>query len=75
MSDSTGVEARPFLRVVRGGEPTAEETAALVTALSLVAARGRSGDERPPSQWASRQAALRQPLHPGPGSWVASARA
>jgi hypothetical protein len=72
--DESAEPTVPFLRVIRGGEPTAEETAALVTALSVVAGRGGSVEEAPQSQWASRRAGLRRPLHPGPGAWVASAR-
>ena len=76
MSDrNTGAEPeRPFLRVVAGGEPTAEETAALVAVLTVVSASAGSDDPPPPSLWASREAALRPPLRPGPGAWVASAR-
>lgn len=71
-----GEAVRPLLRVIRGGEPTAEETAALVTVLASLAARAGAGaaEPTPPSRWASRRSALRQPLHPGPGAWVASAR-
>ena len=65
---------RPLLRVIHGGEPTPEETAALVATVAVLAARGDGGDPPPPSRWASREAALRRPLHPGPGAWVASAR-
>jgi hypothetical protein len=73
--EAEGVEAeRPFLRVIAGGEPTAEETAALVAALAVVSAQSRADEAAPPSQWASREAALRRPLRPGPGAWVASAR-
>ena len=47
-----------MLRVVRGGEPTDEELAALVTVLSTRAAAGDTGGPR----------SLRQPL----SAWVAS---
>ena len=62
----------PLLRVVRGGEPTAEELAALVTAVATaIAATGRQ--ESLPSRWSAREPQLRRPLHPGPGAWKASA--
>ena len=74
MTGSESVEpARPLLRVVRG-EPTPEELAALVT---VVAARASGGTEPEPvrsSAWADRSVSLRQPLQPGPGAWVRSAR-
>ena len=64
---------RPVLRVVRG-TPTREELAAVV---ALVAARPAPAPEpsapSEPSRWASRAAALRRPLSPGPGAWRASA--
>jgi hypothetical protein len=68
-------DSRPLLRVIAGGDPTDEEVAALVAAFAVVAARaapelGSAGGSR----WASRQQALRRPLHPGPGAWRASAR-
>jgi hypothetical protein len=72
-SDSSEPQ-RPLLRVIHGGEPTAEETAALVMAVTLLSSSGAGSAEPAPSRWASREAALRRPLHPGPGAWVASAR-
>ena len=72
-STSRGDEDPPLLRVVHGGEPTAEETAALVAAVALRSAA--PAVPRPmASRWASHDAALRRPLTPGPGAWVASAR-
>jgi hypothetical protein len=66
-------DAEPTLRVVNG-QPTAEELAALVVALTT-----QPPDEAPaaparPSGWTDRAAALRGPLAPGPGAWRASAR-
>jgi len=61
-----------LLRVVGGGEPTAEELAAIVVALT-----SRSSGEQPAptrSRWADRSAAVRRPLPHGPGAWQASAR-
>ena len=72
MSD-TGEGRAPLLRVVGGGEPTAEELAALVAAVTTMAT---AEDRRTPvrSRWNDRRAQLRRPLHPGPGAWVAAAR-
>jgi hypothetical protein len=65
----------PLLRVVHGGEPTAEELAALVAAVTAATAVGdappRSGR---PGRWADRGSLLRQPLVAGRGAWVRSAR-
>jgi hypothetical protein len=66
--------ARPTLRVIHGGEPTAEEIAALTAGLAVVAARSRQAQTRAVgSHWASHERALRKPLVPGPGAWRASA--
>jgi hypothetical protein len=70
----TDDSAQPVLRVVHGGELSAEELVALTVA---VVARGAATEEvrdAPTSRWADRRGRLRQPLHPGPGRWVASAR-
>jgi hypothetical protein len=58
MSPPAGNAERPVLRVVRGGEPSDEELAALVAVLT---ARAASVDTAGPRS-------LRQPLSP----WVAS---
>jgi Acyl-CoA carboxylase epsilon subunit len=69
--------AARHLRVVRG-EPTEEEVAALVTALSLVAARAaaeRAAAARRTtvrSLWALPVRNIRPPLGPRPGAWRAS---
>ena len=72
--DAAAAHVPPFLTVVRG-EPTEEELAALVVAL---AARGDAESTVPPPPlrrgWASYADAVKAPLHPGPGAWVASAR-
>ena len=74
-SDSDGAPLAPVIplfSVVRG-TPTPVELAVLV---AVIASRGGGGDEpeqAPPSLWASPAARLRQPLHPGPGAWAASA--
>ena len=65
----------PLLRVVHGGEPTAEEVAALVAAVQLRQAAAAATEATPlPSRWASHRDLLRTPLAPGPGAWVASTR-
>jgi hypothetical protein len=74
VTDDSPEPQPPLLRVIHGGEPTAEETAALVTAVAALAARTADEPQAAPSQWASRQAGLRRPLHPGPGAWVAGTR-
>ena len=75
MSTDETFDRPPLLRVVAGGEPNDEEVAALVAALAVVTADGRSRPDRATgSGWASRQQALRRPLRPGPGAWRASAR-
>jgi hypothetical protein len=62
----------PALRVLQGGVPDDAELAALVVALTTLG--GSAAAPRPSSRWADRRAALREPLHPGPGAWVAGAR-
>jgi len=66
----------PYLRVVRG-DATAEEIAALVTALAAVAAaRARAAAVQPAparSNWNDPARRMRTPVHPGPGRWRRSA--
>lgn len=69
-ADSVG--ALPALRVVRG-DPSDEEIAALTAVLAGLAGNGEPAEALPRSRWASREAALRRPLRPGPGAWRASA--
>ncbi len=64
----------PILEIT-GGNPTAEELAA-VTALLLTIARSRAAAPQPAHQvggWADPALRLRRPLPPGPGAWRASA--
>jgi Acyl-CoA carboxylase epsilon subunit len=72
-------EVRPFLNVVRGN-PTAEELAAVVAVLITeelpvtgicgpARASGYPAAGRLRSGWASRDAQLRQPVHPAPDAW------
>ena len=65
---------RPMLRVIAGGEPTGEEVAALVAALTLVTKRASVPALPVRSRWGSREAGLRRPLHPGPDAWRAASR-
>jgi hypothetical protein len=73
VNETGPAEAPPFLRVVRG-EPTAEETAALVAALMAARARrSAAAGRRGRSLWADRSRLVRRPTAPGPGAWRASA--
>ena len=76
-------EQGPFLEVVRG-QPSDEETAALVVAMAAaLAARARAARARTAREadaatgaagnWASHGRALRVPSAPGPGAWRRSA--
>ena len=67
----SAADARPALVVVHGGEPSAEEIAALVVAIgALTTDPPETASTRP--GWADRRSALRRPLEHGPGRWVAS---
>jgi hypothetical protein len=64
----------PLLRIVHGGEPTAEEVAALVAAVSAVsagqpAAPVAAGRRR--GGWSDRSSGLRRSLRAGVGAWRA----
>ena len=72
MSDDELAPVIPLFGVVRG-TPSPAELAALV---AVIASRGGDVEEPEPalpSRWAAPAARLRQPLHPGPGAWAASA--
>jgi len=61
--------------IVVHGAATPEQVAALVAVLSAA-----SGDDAPAgadtaSTWAARSAAMRPPIHHGPGAWRTSLRA
>jgi Acyl-CoA carboxylase epsilon subunit len=60
MSNAEPEPARPVLRVIRGGEPSDEELAALVAVVTARANAASSGDDEPEP--------LRKPLT----AWVAS---
>ena len=63
----------PVLTIV-SGQPTAQETAAVVVVLSALAGQDRPGPAaRPaPAQWSARSRFMRAPVMPGPGAWRAS---
>ncbi|HEU5420748.1 MAG TPA: acyl-CoA carboxylase subunit epsilon [Streptosporangiaceae bacterium] len=64
---------QPALRIV-AGQPTPEETAAVVVVFSALASQLPPGLPAPArSQWAARSRLLREPVSPGPGGWRASA--
>jgi len=67
------VNAEPILQVVKG-DPTPEELAALV---AVIAARSTAAavpvETGRASNWATYWRNARQPFHPGPGRWRASA--
>ena len=71
MSTVSERDDRPVLRIVRG-EPTDDETAALVAVLAALA-RGSTAAVVPPrSQWRNRARNIRPAIGPGPGAWRAS---
>jgi hypothetical protein len=72
-SPAAAAASGPALRIV-AGQPTAEETAAVVVVLSALASQQPQAPPAPArSQWASRSRLLREPVSPGPGGWRASA--
>jgi hypothetical protein len=54
------------------GNPTPEELAAVVAVLAARPAGAPEEEAAPVSRWNDRAAALRTPLHPGPGAWHAA---
>jgi Acyl-CoA carboxylase epsilon subunit len=71
----TGIDTQvPAFRVLRG-HPTEEEVAALLVVLAARATVEPTTTAPPtPSGWGSYARAVRAPLQPGPGAWLASAR-
>jgi Acyl-CoA carboxylase epsilon subunit len=65
----TADEGRPLLRIVRG-EPTDDELAAVVVALTSLAAGAAEAPPRSP--WRSWGRSIRPLAHPSPGAWRAS---
>lgn len=75
-SERTGA-APPFLRVIRG-DAADEEVAAIVGALSAVAAArqqaaGAGQARQSVPEWNARARLVRPPVHPSPGGWQRSA--
>jgi Acyl-CoA carboxylase epsilon subunit len=70
----SGPAAEPALAIV-GGNPSAEQIAAVVTVLSarLRPAEATRARPAPRSRWSARSRQLRAPLVRGPGAWRASA--
>jgi hypothetical protein len=62
----------PVVRV--HGDATPEEVAAVVTVLSALSRSEEPRPRRGPTGWASRAAALRAPVLPGPNGWRSSLR-
>ena len=70
-------EPGPVFSVVRG-QPSDEETAALVVVVTALAARANAGRQssaaaKTPGNWASHARALRVPPAPGASAWRRSA--
>jgi len=70
-------EPGPLFSVVRG-QPSDEETAALVVAVTALAARASAASQsnattKAPSNWASHARALRVTSAPGTSAWRRSA--
>jgi len=57
-----------MLRVVGGGDPSAEELAAVVVALAAIS-RESAPAPAVRSAWADRAQLLRRPFRHGPGMW------
>ncbi|MFK4088758.1 acyl-CoA carboxylase subunit epsilon [Kribbella sp. NPDC020789] len=55
------------------GDPTPEELAALVTVLAARPTTEPPAETGRASNWATYWRNARQPFHPGPGQWRASA--
>jgi hypothetical protein len=70
----SGPAAEPALAIV-GGNPSAEQIAAVVTVLSarLKPADATRAGQATRSRWSARSRQLRAPLLRGPGAWRASA--
>jgi acyl-CoA carboxylase epsilon subunit len=67
-------EIEPTIQVVRGN-PTEEELAAVLAALTSVSKAARPvPSKRSDHGWAAYWRTVRTPLRPGPGVWRASGR-
>ena len=75
-SGETAESAPPLLRIVKGN-PSPEETAALVAVVSAMAGAATEAaaqEQAPRPEWSARHRMLRGPHRHGPGAWRASAR-
>jgi len=54
------------------GNPSPEDVAAVVAVLTARPAAAPAEEPAAPSRWNDRAAAVRRPLHPGPGAWQAA---
>lgn len=68
--EGSAISDRPFLTVVRGN-PTREEIAALITALTTRATPPPE-PERRRTAWSDPSLLIRRPLPHGPGAWRAT---
>jgi hypothetical protein len=67
------VSAGPPVLTIVAGQPTPEETAAVVVVLNALTSPTASSRARPArSEWAARSRFMRAPLTPGPGAWRAN---
>ncbi|MCW2836643.1 MAG: hypothetical protein JWQ15_757 [Marmoricola sp.] len=73
-AEAEATPGQPLLRIVKG-DPTPEETAALVTVVAAMAAEtgDRSSKPRRP-EWSAHHRKLRGVHRHGPGAWRAGAR-
>jgi hypothetical protein len=62
---------RPHLRIVKGN-PSDEELAALVAAVTTLGSAEEEPTSEPRSAWSDRRVLVREPLAHGPGAWRAS---
>ncbi|MCW2827257.1 MAG: hypothetical protein JWQ67_873 [Marmoricola sp.] len=73
-AEAEATPGQPLLRIVKG-DPTPEETAALVTVVAAMASgpEDRSSKPRRP-EWSAHHRKLRGVHRHGPGAWRAGAR-
>ena len=73
--DPTEAAAPPTApSIVVHGDATPEQLAALVAVLSAASGGDEPASEGTSSTWATRTAAMRQPVSHGPGAWRTSLR-
>ena len=76
-AESGAIDAEPApaaAAIVVRGEATPEQLAALVAVLSAASGGDEPASEGTSSTWATRTAAMRQPVSHGPGAWRTSLR-